>query len=511
MLSRTWPAAKTEILVIGSGAIGSVFARLLIDAGHEVTMIDAGPILSDPAGDHLRNAAARQASPDGFGDLVGSSLQPISVAREDGSAARGAQNPEQGARHNLRAASSLYAVGGMLTQWSCVIPRPRGEQLLDEIPAHELSGLYSIAESLFGYRADLTVKDPVDSVLAMHLTDAGYEVESLPLAARVSTETGNICYTGAAQVLGDAARSPRFKLLPQHLCRELRWKRRAGRLVVESAIVVDLQRGQELVIAAEAVIVACNAILTPQLLYASHIWRDRLPALGRFLTEHPKFFGQVRMKAELVQRISAHNSQNARHDNPIVGVPAPSLTIPPHGRGGRTWHTQITRDPMHPTARPAGIPPEEIIQLRWFAPCEARRANEVRYAQRRTDAFGMPQPTFDFSLSSRDRQVVKAMIADCREVTHSLGSFIPGFEGRLQPPGHSLHMAGTFRIGTDPNMAVCDPSSKVWGFENLYLGGNGTIPNAHSVNPTLTAAAIGVRGALELSAKLGGSRLGDLG
>jgi pyranose oxidase len=119
----------------------------------------------------------------------------------------------------------------------------------------------------------------------------------------------------------------------------------------------------------------------------------------------------------------------------------------------------------------------------------------------------MPQPTFDFSLSDNDRRVVEAMISDCRQVERVLGGFLPGFEGRLQPPGHSLHTAGTFRIGADPATSVCDAYSRVWGFENLYLGGNGTIPNAHSVNPTLTAAAIAIRAARELSSMSGGRRV----
>ena len=36
----------TNVLVVGSGAIRSVFARLLVAAGRQVTMIDAGPIPS---------------------------------------------------------------------------------------------------------------------------------------------------------------------------------------------------------------------------------------------------------------------------------------------------------------------------------------------------------------------------------------------------------------------------------------------------------------------------------
>lgn len=467
-------------------------------------MIDAGPVLSDPPGDHLRNAAIHQQSPDGFSEIAGSFLKPISTASEQGGAALAGQNPEQRERRNLPAAASLYAVGGMLTQWSCVIPRPRGEHLLNEIPANELAGLYSAAECLFGHDAGLTGGAPVDFVLAEHLTAAGYAIEALPLAARIVTKTGVMRYTGAAQILGDASRSARLKILPLHLCRELRWQRRGEGLAIEAATVVDLRQRRELTISAIAVVVACNAVLTPQLLFASRIWRDHLPALGRFLTEHPKYFGQVQMAPGLVQQIAMRAADSSRPDSQAATVPAPALTIPAAVGLGRPWHTQITRDPTRASARPTEVDRNEVIQLRWFAPCEPRPENEVYYARSARDALGMPQPTFDFSLSRHDRRVVKAMVADCRRVARVLGGFVPGFEGRLQPLGHSLHMAGTFRIGTNPETSVCDASSRVWGFENLYLGGNGTIPNAHSVNPTLTAAAIAIRAAGELSSTLAG-------
>ena len=55
---------------------------------------------------------------------------------------------------------------------------------------------------------------------------------------------------------------------------------------------------------------------------------------------------------------------------------------------------------------------------------------------------------------------------------------------------------GTTRIGeTDDGTSVADPWSRVWGVDGLVVGGNGTIPTANTMNPTLTSVAVAVRGA----------------
>lgn len=117
------------------------------------------------------------------------------------------------------------------------------------------------------------------------------------------------------------------------------------------------------------------------------------------------------------------------------------------------------------------------------------------------DYRGLPNFTVEYELTDAELSEIEAATANLREVGEALGTFVA--EPRLMPNGSSLHYMGTTRLGVDNDgTSVADPWSRVWGAEGLLIGGNGTIPTANTMNPTLTSVAIAVRGARKAAEQL---------
>lgn len=495
---------EVDVLVVGSGPVGCTFARKLVEAGRSVLMVDAGPRLSGRPGEHLKNSFLYQRSIDRFGALIRGHLHPLSIPSANRSV------PARDLLISLDAGIATYAVGGMATHWTGVTPRhhPTVERA-GCVPAADWDGLYREAEILLNTHtdvfADSVCHQLVQETLAAEYTDLRdpYRVQHLPLAAQRRQDNPQLVrWSGADTVLGPLADGSHdrgeFVLREQQLCRRLQPAADGSR--IEYAEIQDYADWRTVHVEADTFVLACGAVLTPQLLYASAI---RPPALGRYLTEQPVAFCQVVLRDALVngitsaprfaERVRAHQARNPRDPVAIpLDDPDPNVWIPVSE--DRPWHCQIHRDlPYDDMAPNRDVDGRLVVDLRWFGLVDPRPENRVCFSDTGRDAFGMPQPTFELSLDADDRERQHLMMRDMRRAARALGTFLPGSEPRFVVPTLPLHIAGTVRMGTNSETSVVDPDSKVWGIENLYLGGNGLIPTGNASNPTLTSVAMALR------------------
>ena len=185
-------------------------------------------------------------------------------------------------------------VGGMGAHWTCACPRPGGRERIDFLP--DLDELLDEAGRLLGVSTDAFNDAPFADEVRRRLSgefDAtrppGRRVQPMPLAVSLA-EDGTITWSGSDVVFGEVTRqNPRYSLHSEALVRRilLDGSRVAGILVV------DTQDGSEHEVAATEVVVAGDALRTPQLLWASGI---RPTALGRYLNDQSQVIHAVRLR-----------------------------------------------------------------------------------------------------------------------------------------------------------------------------------------------------------------------
>jgi pyranose oxidase len=504
-----------DVLIVGSGPVAATFARLLAGAGRRVLLLEAGPALDPAPGGHLLASHLLRADPDLLFRAVAARLLPASspvvaepprrlgpeahAAPEEGAPA--GFNPAQEPRRNLPAAALCPAVGGMGTVWTCLAPRPHPAlERWDGIPAAEWEELLAAAEALLQVgrdRLDASMRQRaiLDRLRAHYAGALQAPPGPAPLAAAPGDAAGGraLRWTSPADLLAAVASTGRVEIRAEHVVRRL--LHRGGRVV--AAEVVDLAAGRELRLGADLFVVAGGAVQTPQLLWASGIQRDEGSALGRYLTDHPLGFGRLVLGRELVAAIAAA----AGMEGAPVPVPAddpPAFLWVPL-QEGRPFHAFLLQDKMDLRSLEGRIDRRLLLNLYWYALAAPRRDNRVRFADGTRDLFGLPRPVFDYALADEERQRALAMLDDLRAAGERLGAFLPLAPPQLLAAGSSMHLAGTTRMGTaDDGDSVVDPWGKVWGCDNLYLGGTGLLPVATAVNPTLTAVALAVRAARRL-------------
>jgi GMC oxidoreductase len=403
----------------------------------------------------------------------------------------------------MPAAAVSTCVGGQGAHWTCATPRPVDGERIDFIDPSEWDDHIAAAERLLHTTRTAFHGSPqaetILKLIGAEFGPDGIDVSPLPVAADANPD-GSMRWAGADVVLGDLAEpgadaSGRFELRSQTLCTRLWYD--GDR--VTGVVVRDLRTGAEETVPADAVVVAADAIRTPQLLWASGI---RPAALGRYLTEHPLLFGVVVVRDGVLPPL-APDAAPVDPVSAVIGIPFTPDVHP--------FHAQLLYSPVCPVPLPEGDPhaanPAGYVGMGWGVRKWPRAEDRLEFDDDQLDAYGLPAVRIAYDLTGREEEQLDEARGFQARAAAVLGDFVAGTPV-IMPPGSSLHYMGTVRMGpADDGTAVCDAESRVWGMRNLYLAGNGLIPTANSCNPTLTSMAIAVRGADHLGRELSGPRL----
>jgi choline dehydrogenase-like flavoprotein len=511
---------QTDVLIIGSGPTGATYARMINDAlpDVKVLMIELGPRLANKAGVHVKNIENEQQREQAQVASQGPHRKPyplITVSERANAVNKGElsidllgrpgthlviEKGEDLDNNEMPAAACSTNAGGMAAHWTCACPRPGNEERIPFIPAIEYEHAFAKAEELlsvtqkaFPESAEgLAIQKVLGSIFNEKLSK-DRQVQPMPLACKVN-ENGERYWVGPDVIFGGLAEpgyNGAFELRTETICREL--YQEDGHMT--GALIEHLPSGTKDEIKAKIVIVACDALRTPQLLWASGI---RPKALGHYLNEHPFIFTFVELKEDLVDKTSAKGYDPTTRTEPTIGVFWVPFDAP-----GHPFHGQIMHMDVSPLKIETHGNPRHVVGLGWGCLKEVRYEDYIAFSETEKDFFGMPKMNIKFSFTEQDKAAIEQAKVEQARAATAFGKVIKEGEQTVMPPGTSLHYEGTVRMGEkNDGTSVCDSFSKVWEYDNLYVAGNGVIPMATTSNPTLTSVAMAVRGAEKIISQI---------
>ncbi|WP_378148559.1 GMC oxidoreductase [Cnuibacter sp. UC19_7] len=495
-----------DVLIIGSGPAGSMYARTIGEAvpHARILMVEVGPVVPGERGNHTQNMTedARFAAqlltqgPDA-GVERAAALLDIAEGLDPSLEFRQTilpglhfvdSKPElRDGEVGLPAASMSTGVGGMGIHWGTSTPRPHQSERIPFIPEGEMDAALSHAEDVLR----VTTQTPPGTGLAAEIYSAMADEFDGPgltpvgfMPSATHWEGDRLVFSGTGAILGDLEETvPGFELRSETLAR---------RVLVEDGVAVGAElenrrTGERYTVRAARVVVCADGLRTPQVLFASGVRPD---ALGHHLNEH------FQMASFVVLNDDFDPSRFERDPKALGYVLVPFSDARPMQGGvmalaGSPYALALGDDA---TAQRLGI-------LAWYAAKDVRFEDAVEFSDTETDFYGMPRMSIRYSRTPRDLEVIEEMRRNSVRAAERIGTLTE--QPTLAAGGSSLHYQGTVRMGAaDDGTSVCDDRLRVWGVENLYVGGNGVIPTATAANPTLTTVALAWRAARELAASL---------
>lgn len=486
-------SSSNPVVVIGSGPAGAAAASVLVSAGVSTMLLEYGA------------RDARVGMTFRLRGLTLAKLRRPLVARGD---------VDNRGDEGLMLLEEL-GPGGLSNHWACAVPRFSEVDFADAArggPEHvwplgyqDLVPWYERVEPLLHISGSATSAPhlPAGRVETANCLDAewqsvtaaaekrGRSVSVMPYAngANTALRRGATAFNAYTQLLEPQIKAGRLAATYQAEATELEWS--PGDNKVVAVRYRDLRTGELRRQPCSAVVVACGALRSPQLLAQSKSAAfpgglgNQRGLVGRYFHDHPI------AKLEIAV------------DRPRPIFPASYITRPSLERSKPLYAAAL----MQWCGTPA--------LARSFARAQPGRSSVVGFT-----VFGTMIPSHSDRLTfepTPDGRVqlgvelryppeVRQTLIECRDDALAMLEEA-GWQPRLHSwfidgPGTSVHYYGTCRMHASEQYGVVDHECRVYGTPNVVVADSSVFPTGPEKNPVLTAMALAARAAGALARSL---------
>ena len=458
----------TDVVIIGSGAGGSVTAALLAQAGRDVTVLEEGPWIDPDAMEpfSLEEMAAK------YRHRPTAALGAPAIAYAEGRCVGGSTEINSGLYHRLP--------GSLAEAWG-------DEYGIDEFDPDTLDRYSERIEQELTVSRLPGAPPPSSALLERGATKLGWQAVEFERVFRYDAAGRGVKQTMTRTLLPHAIESGAAVI---DNCRVHRVLVRDGRAIGVRCRRTDDGRVGEITIRADDVFVCGGAIQTPALLHRSGI-RARI---GRGLKVHP----MIKIAARF-----PHPVDHGGVPMQVVTEFGPNLSI--GGSASRRGQVALALSESSTDFEDALADWEHV---------------SVYYAAIRTEGSGrvigvpgLQSPLVSYRLTDGDLSRLARGLVHLGEVLLAAGAteLYPSLRGGpvvRRPDGlvdwwsgvsrsranlMTVHLTSTVRMGEERSRTGTDSFGRVWGVRNLRVNDASLLPDAPGVNPQGAIMAIAAR------------------
>jgi len=137
---------------------------------------------------------------------------------------------------------------------------------------------------------------------------------------------------------------------------------------------------------------------------------------------------------------------------------------------------------------------ERIGAMTMQAEDAPQRTNRIDLDPNIVDVFGSPVPRITYSNSRFETDARTFYNGKLLGILQAAGAEF-GFIAPVDSPSQSAHIMGTLRMGDAPSSSVCDAFGKFHDVDNLYCMDGSVFTSSSGYNPTLTIITLALRAA----------------